>query len=250
MRARRIALTGPAAAALYQLDGFRDEQWPSLWCAPFGGVTGDRIIRTRYWEQPTLIGDVPVAPLPLVLRHLAAVPQDLQRGDGLAPIDRVELAVEHAVREGIEIHLAGGGNQAGDRLLHAVMSRRPDVPPTGSYAETRAGQLLRSWGLVPWRQVPILVNGRIRYRADFMVPFVWRPRPEIFTPADGALLEVDGREPHEPQFERDHERDATYTELAFHHLAVTPRQVERGPASVWRALAGAFRRAGYTLAVQ
>jgi very-short-patch-repair endonuclease len=248
MPSRQLALTGPSAAALYELDGFRDLTWPDLWCAPKNGCRRDRVVRMRDWRSPTLVGDVSAAPIEVVLRHLGAIPSDLaQFKGGLAPHDRIELAVEHALRLGVTVQPANGGSMPGDEALRAVLRLRGDAPPTESYAETRAVQLLRTFGVRPWRQLPILRNGRIAFRADFMIPFVPTRKPDVVGPTHGLLLEVDGREFHEPQFERDHRRGSTYDELGFHWLSVTPTQVESEPKLVQRAIAGAFSRAGFDL---
>ena len=96
MTYRRLALTGPSAAALYRLDGFRDIAWPDLWCAPITGASGDRIVRTRHWTDPTYINDIAVAPVEVVLRHLNAVPADLagQRDRALDRVVRFERESE------------------------------------------------------------------------------------------------------------------------------------------------------------
>jgi hypothetical protein len=244
MTHRRIAMTGPYAAAVYGLDGFKDIDWPELWCAPIGGESGDRIVRTRRWDTPVEVADVRLCPIETVLRHLNAIPLDLLRPtDRLAPLDRVELAVEHALRDGVKVRAARGGGP-GDRMLHEVLRRRGNVVPTESYAETRTVQLLRTWGVVPWRQIPILRRGRIEFRADFMIPFRQQRRPETIRASMGILVEVDSREFHEGQFERDHRRGAVYNELGYHWITVTPNQIEQEPDLVRRSLAGALTRAG------
>ena len=132
MRHRRLALTGPAAAALYQLDGFRDYKWPHSWCVPWGNNTypGDRTVQARRWEVPQMIGDIPVCSVELVVRHLHAFPTDLvSRADGIAPIDRVELAVEHILRLGHTLCAARGGSMSGDALLRSVLLRRGNNVP-------------------------------------------------------------------------------------------------------------------------
>jgi very-short-patch-repair endonuclease len=248
MRSRRLALTGPSAAALYELDGFRDLTWPDLWCAPYTGDPGDRIVRTRAWIEPTLLGDVPVCPIETVIRHLNAVPSDLLGvADGLAPQDRVELAAEHALRQGVKLRAAAGGAMTGDEMLRKVLARRGSEPPTESYAETRAVQVFRTFGLRPWRQIPILENGRIVFRADFMLPFIQSQRPDVIRTSLGLLIEIDGREFHEPQFERDHRRGSTYDTLGFNWVSFTPTQIETQPKAVQKAICGAFSRAGYPL---
>lgn len=248
MRYRRIALTGPAAARAYGLDGFKDIEWPLTWCVPWGGelAGNDRTVRTRSWQPPEIVGDVPVCSLDVVVRHLNAFPVDLlNRSDGLLPIDRVELAFEHAARLGRTVRPASGGSMPGDVMLRQVLQRRGDPIPTESYAETRAVQLFRCWNLAPWRQIPILDRGRISFRADFMIPFDGRRRrPEVVRPSDGVLVEIDSREFHELEFDRDHDRGSTYDALGFHWISATPRQVEQQPIKVRRALEGAFRRVG------
>jgi very-short-patch-repair endonuclease len=246
MRHRRLALTGPAAAALYQLDGFRDYEWPHSWCVPWGSNTnpGDRTVQARKWEVSELIGDIPVCSIKLVARHLHAFPTDLQsHADGIAPMDRVELAVEHILRLGHTFRAAPGGSMSGDVLLRAVLRRRGKNLPTESYAETRAVQRFREWDIQPWRQIPIIENGRTKFRADFMIPFRRRLRPDIVRPSDGLLIEIDSREFHENQFDRDHERGSTFDALGFHWISVTPNQIEYQPTKVFKALDGASRRA-------
>ena len=249
MRNRRLALTGPSAAALHQLDGFRDFIWPDLWCAPISSRPGDRIIRTRDWPATTRMGDVEVCPLTTVLRHLNAVPSDLCRpNDRIAPIDRVELAVEHAIRTGVDIRTRMGARTPGDAMLHQVLRRRGNEPATESYAETRGVQLFRQWGITPWRQIPVLVNGRIRFRADFMLPLdSRRKRPQVFRVTDGLIVEIDSKEHHEENFLHDKMRGSTYDELAFNWIILTPNQIEHESKLVYRALRGAFRRAGRVL---
>ena len=245
MRVRRRGLTGPCAAALLGLDGFRDLPWSPLWCVPITGESGDRIIRARDWQEPVVIEGVPVCPVELVLRHLNAVPSELLGlPDGIDPSDRVELALEHALRDGHKIAAPRGGSMPGDVMLRRLLRQRGDEPPTGSYAETRALQLLRSWGVVPWRQVPVRRNGRIVNVADFMLPFASRRRPEVFSPTDGVLLEVDSRQFHAEEFDHDSRRNSNYDGLSCHWVAITANQIERQVEVVRRSIAGAFRRAG------
>jgi hypothetical protein len=244
MRQRRIALTGPPAAALYGLDGFRDLTWPDLWCTPKGARQGPRLVQTADWHAPEQLGDVPVCPLPVVLRHLNAEPDDLiELPDRISPRDRLELAVEHALRDGTPV-VARFGSAPGDRLLREVLQLRGDEPPTESYAETRALQLLRSLGITPWRQIPILQNGRFAYRADFMIPFQpRRRRPQVFGPHDGMLVEIDSREHHAENFERDIQRNETYRRLGFECAAFTPNQIEHKPSFIRQSLRSRIQRA-------
>ena len=66
----RVALAGAQAASMYQMDGFREGDWPLLWCGPHSGKVESNIIRTRHWTDPHQIGGITVAPVALVLRHL------------------------------------------------------------------------------------------------------------------------------------------------------------------------------------
>ncbi|MDH4148107.1 MAG: hypothetical protein OEY23_23365 [Acidimicrobiia bacterium] len=249
MRRRKLALTGPQAAAIYGLDGYRDETWPARWCGPTSGRAEPGVIRTRWWDEPVLVGEVLVAPVGLVLRHLGDCTIELP--DGVPATDRVELAVEHALRERLvtleQLRFRGGGTAAGDRVLKAIVRRRGDEPPTESYAETRALQLFRSLGWRPWRQVDIVPAGRIVHRVDFVIPFPSASRrarrPDPFRPRDGLIVEIDGREVHEPQFERDHDRGSRYDALGYHWISLTPRQIDARRAEVESAIAGAMRRA-------
>jgi very-short-patch-repair endonuclease len=75
-----------------------------------------------------------------------------------------------------------------------------------------------------------------------MVPFRPARRPEVFRPAMGLLVEIDSREFHEGQFDRDHRRGSTYDELGYHWVSFTPNQIEKEPDLVRRALLGALSR--------
>ena len=118
------ALTGPAAAALWKLDGFRDQTWPAIWCSPRSARYEPGVIRSRAWSTPTIIDGIPVAPVSLVLRHLDTV----HAPRGVDRLDLVEFAVEHALRENL-VDLrslwSGGGADPGDMLIREVLRRRP-----------------------------------------------------------------------------------------------------------------------------
>ena len=129
---RRLALTGAPAAALLDLDGFRDHVWPPLWCAPIGSHPDASVIRTRFWEEPTEIGGLLVAPVRLVLRHLATSLSPLPRWPGdtkpLRVDELVELAVENALRLGLvtlEELRFGGARLRAAAVLASVLARRP-----------------------------------------------------------------------------------------------------------------------------
>jgi very-short-patch-repair endonuclease len=160
--------------------------------------------------------------------------------------ERVELAVEHALREGLVSTAelgARGGAHAGDVRLRTVLRLRRAEPPTESYAETRAVQLLRSAGHNTWRQLHVMSGRQILHRVDLVIPFeAGRRRPEVLRPEHGLLVEIDGREVHEPQFERDHKRQSTYDALGYHWVSFTPNQIERSARQVLAAIDGALKR--------
>ncbi len=236
---RSAVLTGPAVAALLGLDGFRDADWPPLWCAPATVRKQEGLVRIRSWREPTLVGDVRIAHPVLILRHLAEVVKDR---------DLVEFAVEHALREGLvtlEDLREPYGRLQGDELLRQVMLQRGGEPAAESYAEVRTIQLLRSWGIECWRQLIIYENGRIKHRVDLVIPFDQRrdqragrraERPERLRPDDGLLLEVDSQEFHVGKFEEDHRRQTTYDLLGFRWTTVTPNQLRDSPQRVRRAI--------------
>lgn len=238
------ALTGPMAAALHGLHGFRELNWTSRWCYPYQRRGRNNGIRTRRWLEPILIDGILVAPVPLVLRHLAGLePQH----DKVSEIDRIELAVEDSLNRGL-VDLsklrAAGGNGPGDALLNLVLRRRAKEPPTESYAETRALQLLRNAGWYTWRQVNVVLLGRVAHRADFVIPFgPPKHRPPFVEPSTGLIVEVDSKEFHANEFERDHLKQSHYDQLGLHYLSVTPTQIERYPALVISAVNGALGRA-------
>ena len=241
MRERRIAVTGPQAAALWQLDGFREAVWPLRWVGPANGRGGDGVIRTRHWEAPTFIGEVPVAPMNLLLRHLGDLPV---HADGLSDRDRLELAVEDALRRklvGLDELGVPFGRGAGDRMLQEILVLRGNEPATESYAETRAVQQMRRFGWTPWRQVPIVERGRTLHRVDLVLPFHPRARrPVLFLPHHGFINEIDSREFHDGRFYEDHERTLTFDELGYHWMAFTPNQIEHQPERVRRAITNAM----------
>ncbi len=242
---RQVALTGPCAAALLGLDGFRDLEWGPAWCTKHIGRTFDYAIQTRLWRPPTERHGHEVAHPTLVLRHLGRF--DLRPTDSMTARDRIELAVEHALRDKLvelgDLRVGGGANE-GDRLIRQILKLRKNEPPTESFAETRWIQLLRKHGLTCWRQVPVLDGTQELHRVDTVVPFnPRRPRPTLLRPTDGVLVEVDSREFHEHRFEEDHRRSMNYDRLNFHWIAITANQIEHRPNVVMAALRGAFQRA-------
>ncbi len=246
MRHRLLALTGPAAAAAYQLDGFREHDWPLLWCAPASSEPAPNVIRTRRWSMPSIVGDQILAPIDLVLRHLNAVDlAQYPKVDNLTPRDRVEFALEHALRDcrvDLEKLTFTGGPQLGSNALYQLLRMRGAEPPTGSYFETQLLQFLRSLDLDPWRQVHIFERGKIKHRADFVVPYgPMLRRPKVILPHHGFIVEADSREWHEGKFLEDHHRNTTYDVLGYQHVEVTPQQLEDDPFRVAEAIMSKFR---------
>lgn len=247
------ALTGAAAAAQLRLDGFADHEFPQLWCTPFHSKRPDTLY-VRSFGMTSKVGDITVADPLVVLRHLAAEPLRQRRSDH----ELVELALEHTLRLGwvsVDQFRLQGCRDRGAAVLRDVLRARPAEPPTESYAETRGVQQFRTLGIDPWRQIPVFYKGRIRYRADFVIPFlprgerVWvrrRARPQHLTRFLGLVAEVDSRQWHEGSFERDHERQSFYDSLGLHWITLTPNQIERTQL-LKAALTGAFLRAGQTL---
>jgi hypothetical protein len=244
-------LTGPAAAAVRGLDGFRDIEWSALYCAPMTCRPAPGLVRTRQWKSPLLLDDVALAHPLLMLRHLAIGLQDEKPSDGISIRDRVELAMEHAIRIGLVTHSElriRGSRSVGDRVLREVLDLRgdqtPEEPPTESYAETRALQILRSWGIGCFRQVWVYERGRPKHRVDLVIPFDQNAsRPERLTSGFGLILEVDSREFHEGRFQEDHERQTTYDYLGLDWMSFTPTQLERRRNRERQAFETTFNRA-------
>ncbi len=240
-------LTGAAAAAQLGLEGFVDRAWPALWCGPTSLRPGGHLIRTAKPIVSFRVGELTIAHPALVLRHIGNQAEPIGELDDLSVRDRVEIAVEHALRTGLVTinELTNSKSRSpGDRLLREIMCLRGEQPPAESYAEVRALQLLRSWDFTCWRQVPIYERGRIVNRVDVVVPFDQRATaPEILSPSDGVLLEVDSRRFHEREFEKDHARQTTYDVLGFSWTTFTPTQFETQPDRVRRAFETLFAAA-------
>ncbi len=239
-------LTGPAAASLLGLDGFRDHVWPPMWLQPHSASAAPGIIRTRGPLAPVEVAGTRVAPVALVLAHLGHVPEALQVERGVTARDRVEYALEHALRSGL-VSLAElqslRSKMPGAQLIRDLLALRGGEPPTESYAETTGVQVLRELGHHPWRQVPILGLTGERHRIDFVIAFRRKARrPLLLGPGDGLGIEIDSREFHEGTFERDHARQSVYDALGLHWITLTPNQLKR-PRQVERAIDGALARA-------
>lgn len=239
-------LTGPAAASLLGLDGFRDHVWPPMWVQPHTASAVSGIIRTREPLVPVVVAGTRIAPVALVLTHLGHAPEMVGFERGVTARDRVEYALEHALRSGL-VTLAEmqslRSKMPGAQIVRELIALRGNEPPTESFAETTAVHVLRRIGHEPWRQVPILGLAGERHRIDFVIPFRRRARrPPFLGPGVGLGVEIDSREFHEGAFERDHARQSVYDALGLHWITLTPNQLKR-PKQVERAIEGALARA-------
>ncbi len=219
-----------------------------MWLQPHTTSASPGIVRvrTRAPLSPVVVSGTTVAPVALVLMHLAHIPELLRVDRTLAPRDRVEYALEHALRTGL-VTLADlqslRSKMPGAQIIRELLALRGDEPPTESYAETTALQVFRELGYDPWRQVPILGLGGEHHRIDFVIAFRRKVRrPLLLGPGLGLGVEVDSREFHEGEFERDHARQSVYDALGLHWITLTPTQLKR-PKQVERAIEGALSRA-------
>jgi hypothetical protein len=243
-----VALTGPAAAHLYGLDGFRDLIWPHSYATPYGARGGNNVIRTRHWIEPQVLKGELVVPMLTVLRHLNAFPEFLQnQPDGISPQNRVELAVEHARRLGTRVDLAKdiprGSRSPGDALLRDIRKLSGNEPPTESYAETIALQWFRHVGYKPFRQLEIRIGGKT-YRVDFAISLGPMRRPRIPRPEELLLCDLDSRGFHNHTLEADTARRNAFARAQFHHVELMPSEIRDMPQRALATLEGAIRRTG------
>ncbi|MEZ5263164.1 MAG: hypothetical protein R2755_15650 [Acidimicrobiales bacterium] len=138
--------------------------------------TGRRRVPARrvdVLEPPDVVDGLPVTGIGQTLVELGST----ITADVLAPVDRVELAVECALHRrligltGVEDVLARGSARCGAAVLRAVLARRPHgAPPTESWLETRMVQLLRDGGLPdPQRQVELRDSDAFIGRVDLLL---------------------------------------------------------------------------------
>jgi very-short-patch-repair endonuclease len=238
-----IALTGPAAAAIHGLDGFRDLLFKHRYASPYNAHGGSGIIRTRHWQTPQEKHGELLATIPIVLRHLNAFPDDLcGLTDGVSAQDRVELATEHARRLGHVVTVPFNSQASGDQMLRIVRRLSGNEPHTDSYAETRSLQWFRTQNLHPWRQLQMSIGGK-RYRIDFGFSLGPRFRPLRIRPSDLLICHIDGREFHEGTFELDYRKRNAFDRAGFHHIELTPNEIAHHPQRALATIMGAIRRA-------
>lgn len=244
-------LARSSAAILWDLDGFRLHSrgpassasghggHPASWrlelntrCAGGRGVVGVR--RVRDVEPVDRIDGLAVSGIGQTLLELGAS----DSGAAIAKLDRVELALESALRrqliclEQLQELEASVGPHHGVAMLRKVLGRRPaGAAPTESYLETRTVQLLRDAGFAdPQRQVELFDRrGRVG-RFDFLL----RPGRGRVAAHGGVIIEVDGRETHDndPAFVIDRVRWNRLTALGLRPLVLTYQLVEGEAALV------------------
>ncbi len=176
----------------------------------------------------------------------------------IEPFDLCELAVEHAIRNGLTtdamLRSYALGGRRGTHLRKVLATRPVESPATESYFETRSIQFLRELGYEDvWRQVWVtgnVVRGFKRHRVDLVIP-VWSRYsglathpPVVLKPWHGVLFELDGKAWHDnsESFENDHDRNLAYDSWGFVHSAVTPRQLDHSQQFVANAIEQGLRR--------
>jgi hypothetical protein len=219
-------LARAAAAAAWGLDGFRPGGEP-IECNVPRRTSGKQRVparRVESLEPPDRVDGLAVTSIGQTLVELGSTGTT----SPIDPLDRVELALESALRrrlitiDAITELAAAAGRRRGAPTLRQVLERRPaHVPPTESYLETRMVQLLRRHGLPdPERQVEVFDRtGRIG-RVDFLL---------------GRLaMEVDGRAYHDnaEAYHGDRLRWDRLQAAGYDTLLFTYPQVEFDPGTV------------------
>jgi hypothetical protein len=193
------------------------------------------------------VGEHLVAHPALVIRSLF-LQLDQLGDDRISAIERIELAIECALRRELvtlEQLRALCGRGWPSSALAELLDQRGGEPPTESFAETRAVQLLRRHGYIVYRQLPVLIDGRKDYRIDLVIAFeLTEQRPRYFSAEVGVGIEVDSQQWHEGKFERDRQRQCDYDTLGLHWVSITARMIERQQPLMLAAIDGAFRRSG------
>lgn len=214
---QEAVLAYDGGAHYWGLDAF--EQFALTWCIPHGGRPGaPNVHRRRRFDELEIVDIDGV--------RVTSVAQTLVDLGAMYDIDRVERAVESALRKGLITDPAlrafvneQGVRRPGVRTLRAVLAlRRPGARPTGSDLETLCLQLYRRGGLFPERQWEVLdEQGALVGFGDFGFP------PKAF------ISEVDGLVAHGPEKrEYDYNRQARIEDLGY-----TFRRFTRA-AVLWR----------------
>lgn len=222
-------VTGAPAAVLWGLDEL--QPGPNAPIAVRIGRSAahevEHIVRTRHLSPPVPINGWAVAPIVDMLvdlgRGLPARLRWLGDADPISPAERVELALESALRRRLctvaELRAVltnrGTASLPGARLLTTALDARgDDSAPTESHLETRMVQIARRHRLpIPSRQVEITEHGRFVARVDLVFGDV--------------IVELDGREFHADRFQGDRARWDAITRLGRRLLVFTADDVER-----------------------
>lgn len=248
---RLLAKAGPdacacraTAARLWALDGF-PTVFPLTVRTPFGsGMRDGGMIRTRHVPDATVINGIALTSPADTLIDLGASLLALPRWPGdhlpIAPTERVERALESALRHGLTdldtiattIDASSSRRPGRSTIARVIGARAARVAATESYLETRTVQVLRRGGLPsPRRQVEIRdESGRLIARVDLLIGHV--------------AIQTDGREFHSDRevFERDRRQ---WSELAHLVIACSCSRTTRSndsPSTSWRPLAARCAR--------
>ncbi len=235
------AVSHRAAAVLHGLDG--DWAWPNR--AEDLLVPSNSTFRTAPAIRTSDLGQADVITIDgLPVTTVARCLEDLGR---FVPVDDVEVALESALRiadprvphlgsrallEEVRERQERGPRRIGRNVLREVLARRPDgATPTGSYAETRAAQAFRLYGLELSRQPRIRMTGsRGGIRGEWFPDFADLRR--------GLVIEIDGAVAHgSPEsIDRDSRRQNALSEV-FTVLRFSALLVFRDPSAVGRTVA-------------
>ena len=217
-----------AAAALWGLDGFADGAAPVVLVGRSARSRLPGVCRTTCLPQAEIVRGMRVSSVMDTLIDLGAGLRSAPSGvHVLTPADRVELALESALRHGfvaldevMRALAAAPTQRPGRSVLALVMRRRPEgAPPTESFLETRGIQVLRNAGAPDGRRQVDLFDERGRFvgRVDLVV--------------GRTIIEFDGREHHARvgAFERDRHRWRAWQRLGYRIVPSTWVDVEHKP---------------------
>ncbi len=238
-------LAGPAAATLWNFDGFEAPVPIILNVLRRSGHRGAHSHRTAALHPATERRGLPVTTVAQTLVELGrglqgrrVVGPGGRLGPWLEPTDLVELALESALRMGavtesdlLALVRTLAPQRAGLAVLDEVLQRRgAGVPATESYLETRAVQVLRSGGLPTAVRQHIVRDewGRFVARVDLLL-------------GPSVIIEVDGRGFHDTSadsFAEDRRRWTRLTELGYRVGVFTYDHVEFQPGSLCRHVRG------------
>lgn len=225
-----VWVCGPAAAAVWKLDGFEPGRVYVCSTRHFRSRDGARVRHLGGIEprDTTMFRGIPVTTVSRTLIDLGAV----------ASMDQVELALECALRRSMttELRLLRSLDALvtkgckGPAVLRRLLTERGAVPPTESALETRFLQFLRRHRLpTPTRQHKVFEGGLVA-RVDF------------FFDRHGVVIEVDSRAHHlrRAQWEADLRRRNALTAGGLRVLHVTHDRMKRDPAGLAGEIAQAL----------